>query len=117
MRDVLFYRTAGGRQPVVEFLDSLDGKQAQKVAWVLELIEDIAMVPKQYLKKLENTKDIWEVRVQSGNNAFRFLGFWDTGKFIILCHAFAKKTQQVPGKEIQLAEDRKNDYFKRKGKQ
>jgi phage-related protein len=114
MRDVLFYKTPSGRQPVTEFLDSLDGKQAQKVAWVLELIEQIERVPKQYFKKLENTDGIWEVRVQSGNNAFRLLGFWDTGKFIILCHAFAKKSQEVPGKDIKLAEARKNDYFIRK---
>jgi phage-related protein len=114
MTDVLFYRTTSGRQPVVEFLDSLDGKQAQKVAWVLELIESVERVPKQYFKKLENTDGIWEVRIQSGNNAFRLLGFWDTGKFVILCHAFAKKSQAVPGKEIKLAEDRKDDYFRRK---
>jgi hypothetical protein len=75
MRDILFYRTANGRQPVVEFLDSLDGKQALKVAWVLELLETLGLIPRQYFKKLENTDDIWEVRVQSGNNAFRLLGF------------------------------------------
>jgi len=114
MRDVLFYRTAAGRQPVREFLDSLDGKQAQKIAWVLQLIEEMDRVPKQYFKKLESTDDIWEVRIQSGNNAYRLLGFWDTGKFIVLCHAFAKKTQAVPGKEIKVAEERKNDYFIRR---
>jgi hypothetical protein len=58
MREILFYRTANGRQPVVEFLDSLDGKQAQKVAWVLELVESLGLVPKQYFKKLESTDDI-----------------------------------------------------------
>jgi phage-related protein len=114
MRDELFYRTPSGRQPIEEFLDSLDGKQAQKVAWVLELIESIDRVPKQYFKELENTEGIWEVRVLSGNNAFRLLGFRDTGKFVILCHAFAKKSQEVPGKDIRLAEERKNDYFRRK---
>ncbi len=82
---------------------------------LLELVESLGQVPKQYFKKLESTDDIWEVRVQSGNNAFRLLGFWDSGKFIILCHAFAKKTQEVPRKEIKLAEERKNDYFRRKG--
>jgi hypothetical protein len=63
MRDVLFYRTTGGNQPVREFLDSLDGKQAQKVAWVLQLIEELERIPKQYFKKLENTEDLWEARV------------------------------------------------------
>ena len=46
-----------------EFLDSLLGKQAQKVVWVLRLIEELEVVPSQYFKKMVNTKDIWEVRV------------------------------------------------------
>ena len=114
MRNILFYVTPNDRRPVQEFLDSLDGKQAKKVAWVLQLIEEMEVVPKQYFKKLESTDDIWEVRIQSGNNTFRLLGFWDTSKFIILCHAFAKKSQAVPEKEIRVAEERKKDYFKRK---
>ena len=117
MREILFYKTYSGRQPVQEFLDSLDSKQSQKVTWVLQLIEEIERVPKQYFKKLENTDDIWEVRIQSGNNAYRLLGFWDTGRFIILNHAFAKKTQAVPKKEIKLAEERKYDYFTRRNEQ
>ena len=114
MREILFYSTIKGHQPVREFLDSFDSKQSQKVTWVLQLVEEIERVPKQYLKKLEATDDVWEVRIQSGNNAYRLLGFWDTGKFIILCHAFAKKTQATPLKEIKMAENRKKDYFARK---
>jgi len=45
MRVELFYKNAQGRQPVIAFLDSLQGKQAQKVAWVLTLIEDMERVP------------------------------------------------------------------------
>ena len=44
-------------------MDSLSGKQAQKVVRVLRLIEELEVVPSQYFKKLVNTKDIWEVRV------------------------------------------------------
>jgi hypothetical protein len=64
MRDVIFYKTSAGHQPVAEFLNSLDGKQAQKVAWVLQLIEELDIIPKQYFKKLEGADNIWEVRVQ-----------------------------------------------------
>jgi phage-related protein len=116
MREILFYSTVHNRKPVSEFLDSLDGKQAQKITWVLTLIEELERVPKQYFKKLESTDDLWEVRVQSGNNIFRLLGFFDTGNFVVLCHAFAKKTQKVLARDISLAEDRKKDYFKRKRK-
>ena len=39
MRTIEFYRFANGTSPIEEFLDSLNGKQAQKVVWVLRLIE------------------------------------------------------------------------------
>lgn len=116
MREIFFYRTASGRSPVEEFLDSLDSKQAQKAAWVLQLVEELDRVPVQYFKKLVSTDDIWEVRVRMGNNIFRFLGFLDGSKRLVLNHAFQKKTQKTPSKEIRIAENRKRDYFARKNR-
>lgn len=49
-----------------EFPDSLSGKVAQKVAWVLNLVEDLDVVPSTYLKKLVSTEEIWEYRIQFG---------------------------------------------------
>jgi hypothetical protein len=49
MRSIEFYRTARGTCPVEEFLDALADKQAQKVAWVLRLVERLDRVPEQYL--------------------------------------------------------------------
>ena len=64
------------------------------------------MVPKQYFKKLEGTQEIWEVRADLANDAFRLLGFWDEGQLIILTNAFAKKTQKTPQSEIELGKQR-----------
>ena len=89
-------------------------KQAQKVTWVLELIEELPSIPSPYLKKLVNTDDIWEVRVVAGNNIFRLLGFFDGPNLVVLNHAFQKKTQKTPRKAIRVAEDRKKDYYKRR---
>ena len=60
-------------------MDSLPAKEAQKVTWVLRLIEEVPKIPKQYFKKLTNTNDIWEVRISIGGNIFRILGFWAFG--------------------------------------
>lgn len=84
------------------------------MAWVLRLVEDLHLVPTQYLKKLVNTEDIWEVRIQVGNNIFRLLGFFDRGNLVVLTNGFAKKTQKTPPQEIELAETRKRDYLARK---
>ena len=77
MLTIQFYRTASGKVPVEEFLDSLSDRQAQKVAWVLRLVERLDMVPKQFLKKLVGTEDFWEIRIQTGGNSCRLPGFFD----------------------------------------
>ena len=84
MRKINFYTTDGGKCPVADFLDSLSGKQAQKVAWVLQVIEDLDVVPATYLKKLVNTDGIWEVRVLVSGNIFRLLGFFDGDALVVL---------------------------------
>lgn len=114
MKMIHFYRSELGVCPVEDFLDSLTGEQAQKVTWVLQLIEDLEKIPAQYFKKLVNTDDLWEVRILIGNNAFRLLGFMEGDRMVILNHAFQKKTQKTPRKEIKIAEMRKKDYLKRR---
>jgi phage-related protein len=114
MREIFFYRSAAGACPVEDFVEGLGPKQAKKIAWVLKLVKELSIVPLQYLKKLEGAGDIWEIRADFGGDAFRFLGFWDSGRLIILTNAFAKKTQRTPPREIALAEQRKRDYLNRK---
>jgi phage-related protein len=116
MRKVNFYKTSLGKSPIIDFLDSLSGKQVQKITWVLKIIEEYKVVPKQYFKKLVNTDDIWEVRVVLSSNIFRLLGFFDGNNLVILTNGFVKKTQKTPKNEIKLAEKRKNDYLKRENK-
>jgi phage-related protein len=82
----------------------------------LNLVEEIDTVPTQYFQKMINTEDMWEARVRSGSNIFRFLAFFDGPKLVVMSHAFQKKTQKTPRQAIRLAEDRKRDYFRRKKK-
>jgi len=113
MREILFYKTESGECPVENFLNNLDAKQAKKIAWVMQVVEELDKVPTTYLKKLTNTDDIWEIRVQIGCNIFRFLGFFEKGNFIVLTNGFQKKTQKTPKSEILLSEQRKLDYLTR----
>ena len=114
MKKVVFYENKSGKSPVEDFLDSLSSKQAQKAAWIFSLIEELPKVPTKYLKKLVNTDDIWEVRINFANDIFRFLGFFDGNELIILNHAFQKKSQKTPRRDIKIAEDRKKEYLIRR---
>jgi phage-related protein len=112
MRKILFYETESGQKPIEDFLDQLPAKTAQKVTWVMKLVEDLERVPSKYFKKMVNTADLWEVRVGSGSKIFRL----DGPDLVILAHAFQKKTQKTPKRAIKVAEERKKDYFRRKKK-
>ncbi|HCS37981.1 MAG TPA: hypothetical protein DIW44_00135 [Anaerolineaceae bacterium] len=114
MRSVIFYHLPNGPCPIEIFLDSLTGKQAKKITWVLKLIEELENVPIQYFKKLIGQDDLWEVRVQFGSDDFRLLGFFESGVLVILTNAFIKKTQKTPVREIELAGRRRKDYLSRR---
>ena len=110
---VRFYQTEDGKVPVKEFLDSLPGKAAQKVVWVLMLVEEMDILPTAYFKKLVGPKDIWECRTQFGSNDYRILCFHAGGSVLVLTNGFVKKTQKTPTKEIERAETYRKDYLRR----
>jgi phage-related protein len=113
MKIIKFYKMPSGKSPIEEFLDSLSSKEAQKVIWVLNLIEDMDYISTKFYKQLSNCDGIVEVRAQVGKNNFRLLGFEDKDAFVILTNGFKKKDQKVPKPEISLAQKRKNEYLTR----
>lgn len=114
MRNIEFYKTIKGNCPVEDYLDTLSDKFVEKILWVIRLVKELQIVPKKYFKKLVNTDGIFEIRIQSGNNIFRLLGFFYKDSVIILTNGFTKKRQKTPKNEITLAEDRKKDFLERK---
>lgn len=78
--------------------------------WTFDLIEDLERVPETYLKHIENTGGLYEIRVQSGSDIFRFFCFFDKGQLVVLINGFQKKTQKTPKKEIELALKIKIEY-------
>ena len=111
MKEVVFYKLSSGKSPVETFLDSLSSKEAQKVTWVLKLVEELDLVSTKYYKQLSNTDGIIEIRVQIGKNHFRLLGFEHKKVFVVLTNGFKKKDQKVPKSEIVLAKSRRKEYL------
>ena len=91
----------------------MPGKVAQKIAWVVKLLEDLEMVPSFYFKKLVGTEEIWECRIQFGSNAYRIFCFF-VGNTVVLTHGFAKKTQKNPIHEMERAAAYRKDFLRRR---
>ena len=86
-----------------EFFDKQNKKVKAKIVWTLTLIEDLQRVPETYLKHIENTDGLYEIRVQLGSDIFRIFCFFDQGQLVVLVNGFQKKTQKTPKKEIEIA--------------
>ena len=98
----------------VDFYKAQDKKVQEKIGYVLDLVRFEKQVPKKFLKHLENTNGIYEVRVITTFKSIRILCFFDNGNLIVLVNCFLKKTQKTPKKEIKLAEKLKKEYFNEK---
>ena len=115
-RTVVFYHTIDGKCPIRDFLDALPAKAAQKVTWVLNLVEELNIIPAAYFQKLSGTEGIWECRITFGSNAYRIFCFFEKNSLLILTHGLVKKTRKTPRPEIVMAETYRKDYLSRRGK-
>ena len=109
IRTIVFYK---------DYFNDFFVKQRQKVkdkiVWTFDLIELIEKVPETYLKHLEGTDKLFEIRVQSGNDIFRIFCFFDKGNLVVLANGFQKKTQKTPKQEIEKALKIKIEYYENK---
>ncbi len=93
-----------------EFFIKQRDKVKDKIIWTFDLIEELQKIPVTYLKHIENTDGLYEIRVQLGRNIFRIFCFFDQGQLVVLAHGFQKKTQKTPKKEIDKALKIKEEY-------
>ena len=77
------------------FYEQQREKVKAKIVWTLKLIETLPVIPETYLKHIENSKGLYEVRVQLGSDIFRIFCFFDEGQLIILINGFNKKTKKT----------------------
>lgn len=85
-----------------DFFVQQSKKVKAKIIWTFELIEDLQRVPQTYLKHIENTAGLYEIRIQFASDIFRIFCFFDNEKLIILANGFQKKTQKTPKSEMAL---------------
>lgn len=78
--------------------------------WTFNLIEDVQKVPETYLKHIENTEGLYEIRVQLGSDIFRIFCFFDQGQLIVVANGFQKKTQETSKMQIDMALQIKAEY-------
>jgi phage-related protein len=101
--NVKFFQTARGLYPVKEFIEQLDETTYAKILHSIQLLYNNGPFLKPpYIKKLQDK--LYELRI-SGKPAIRIFYTISKDEYYLL-HAFKKKSQKTPTKELKTALDR-----------
>jgi len=64
-RKIIFYKDY-----FQTFFDKQSKKVKAKIVWTFDLVEDLQRIPETYLKYIENTDGLYEIRVKLGSDIF-----------------------------------------------
>ena len=100
---VNLFQTARGDYPVKEFAEKQDITTQNKIFHSVDLlVQGGPFLKPPYIKKLQS--DLYELRIR-GKVQVRIFYTMKNNEYYLL-HAFRKKSQKTPKKEIQIAIDR-----------
>ena len=85
----------------LNFLNKLDSKTKEKITYVLDIVKYTPMIPEKFLKHIEGTEGLYEIRIKAGSNIYRIFCCFDKGSLVVLFNGFQKKDQKTPKKEIE----------------
>ena len=109
---ILYYIAENGYCPVQEFIDSRsDRDQAKTFSWLAQLEIDGPSLPRPYADLSDS--GIHELRLTLSGDQVRILYFFCFRDFIVLTHAFVKRTRRLPVTEIHLARKYREDFLSR----
>ena len=91
--------------------NKLDIKVKKKIDYVFWLIRYTDKVPIRFLKYLEATDGLYEIKVSTTFKEIRILCFFDELKLVVVINGFLKKSKKTPKQEIEMGERLKKEYF------
>ena len=97
-----------------DFFKKQSRKVQDKIIKILDILETVERLPITYLKYIEGTNGLFEVRVQLGSDIFRIFCCFDGNRLVVLFSGFQKKTQKTPTKEIERALRIMDEYYNEK---
>jgi phage-related protein len=109
VREIIFFQNY-----FIDFYIDLDLTAQEKIEYVLKIIRTVDMVPERFLKHIEGTDGLYEIRIKTGSDIYRIFCCFDSGRLVILFNGFQKKSDKSPKKEIERGLRLKGEYFKQK---
>ena len=107
---VSFFKSENGHEPVREWLKTLEKTNKKSIGEDILLVQFRWPLGMPLVRKME--KDLWELRSKLRTGGISRVFFTVKGSEMVLLHGFIKKSQKTPLKDIDLARNRKNQWFR-----
>lgn len=95
-----------------DFMASLTNKEAEKVKYILSLLEREDRIPVKFIKPIRD--GLYELRIAYNGNLYRLFFIFDEECVVVLFNGFQKKTAKTPLAEIKKALKIRNSYYEYK---
>lgn len=95
-------------------LDKLNEATQKKILKKLEYVTLIKIPAKTILKKLQNSDNIFEIKIKQGSKEYRILGFFDDedyGTPFVITNFFLKKGTKDYNRHIAIANKQKIKFY------
>lgn len=107
--NIAYYTTASGRSPVVDYIKRQAKKERAGLIEALEMIEILGFdAPRMSFRQVRDK--LWEIKINR-SLSHRIFYFVVVKNEMVLLHAYQKKSQKAPKKEIELAEKRMKEIL------
>jgi phage-related protein len=111
--ELTYYTTARGDSPVRDYIENLNVDEAVKIDEDLDLLAEFRVqLGAPHVKQRRGT-ELWELRSRTKGKQHRNFNIAIDGRRFVLFHAFLKKQQKTPQKEIRTTQHRLRDYRSR----
>ncbi len=97
------------------YLKQTSGVQ-DKIEYVFSIIKHVDRVPQKFLKHVEGTEGLFEIRIEYQSNIYRVFCCFDGGNLVVLFNGLQKKSPKTPKNEITKALKLKKEYFNDKNR-
>jgi phage-related protein len=95
----------------LDFVRSLDDNTKREIGTLLMLLQLGKILGEPQAKRIKIIDpNAYELRIKDSKGIYRVIYVLNLGEIIFIAHAFKKKTQKIPLKEVQLAIQRLREF-------
>jgi phage-related protein len=109
MLTAVFYKSASGRIPVLQWLRELDARDRKQIGLDLLRVQENWPIGMPVCKSLGN--GLWKVRSSLAGGRIARLMFCLVAEEIYVLHGFMKTSQKTPPQDLELAKKRMKDVL------